>query len=255
MTKEQICRAFWQEAGELDVCGGVGHMLLSAFPLTDDDRRLFRIQSPSQFLEDKTLRIIDTDMERARQHLFEIRVGLETAGCQALVSEPFDRFYQGLLADGGVWPLEKMTKHSATVGWVADANPSDLVLRAHRHMSVLTSANWGDEKASIPVMKFDKDHEPKELNTGVYHILERKNLTTFDSFFVLSATHVIGFQASISREHDVSAAGVAWMLCRGITKITYIYVTPDKATGECKVKVPVDQEQWFDGSYHLVLTF
>ncbi|KAJ6588318.1 hypothetical protein B0H19DRAFT_203257 [Mycena capillaripes] len=106
----------------------------------------------------------------------------------------------------------------------------------------------------VPCVDFDPAQPPSVLKVGVYYRPLTRSFATFDSFYVDSPGHAIGFQASIGSTHDAKESGVEWLKDRGIDHVTYVYVSPVQDGGrEAKVMIPVDMK--FDYVYHMQIPF
>ncbi|KAF9033103.1 hypothetical protein BDP27DRAFT_1375012 [Rhodocollybia butyracea] len=70
-----------------------GHMLLSVFPLSDRDRREYLITSPSKYLYERVLSIINKDREVASLRLYSICLNWPASGTKALAGQIFERHH------------------------------------------------------------------------------------------------------------------------------------------------------------------
>ncbi|KAJ7476136.1 hypothetical protein FB451DRAFT_268202 [Mycena latifolia] len=246
MNAADIERALLSDITTLTVPDHV-HMLLSAFPVTDDDRRQYQIRSPSAAMSAKVLKRLNAS---ARLRLYRICVGVKTAGCRAWTAHLFDQHCYDFLLMGGTWPLHAIEKPAGT------RQESGSFLRADKEMSIAATGDQPQQPATVTSITFDKDRElgvGQSLLLGVYYRPTPKSIATFDGFYLDKPGHALAFQASLAQEHDVNAEGLDWFVARGITKITYIYVTPANLEGCPSLKVPVARENMFDKIYHMRL--
>ncbi|KAJ6623685.1 hypothetical protein B0H10DRAFT_777669 [Mycena sp. CBHHK59/15] len=258
---DDIERLITSTVSTLTVPGQVGHMLLSAFPLGDHDRREFQIRPPSDAMYDKVLKRISTSVDDARRRLYRICSGVDSPGCKAWVGHLFDQHYHDFLLAGGMWRLHVLQKPDGVQGqvitWTGLLQPSGSFLRAEKEMSIVDrTTNAPVRPATISRVLFDKQNEPKEgkaLSKGVYYRPTQRTFATFDSLYVLKTNHVLAFQASVAKKHDVEKTDVEWLKERKVKKITYIYVTPSNYNGCPQVQVPVALEDSFDHFYHMKL--
>ncbi|KAJ6611350.1 hypothetical protein B0H10DRAFT_2056776 [Mycena sp. CBHHK59/15] len=262
LSAEDIERVFLSDVTKLTIPDHVGHMLLSAFPVTDDDRRQFQIRSPSTAMYAKVLKRLHASDDKARLRLYRICVGVKTAGCRAWAVDLFDQHFHDFLSFGGTWPLHAIEQSAGTRtdaarrGWTGRTEESGSFLRADKEMSIVTTRDQPQQPATVSRVTFDEAKEPvvgSPLSPGVYYRPTRKNFATFDSFYIDNPGHALAFQASLAQKHDVKEEGLKWLEDRGITKITYIYVTPANFEGCPNLKVPVARENMFDNFYHMRL--
>ncbi|KAF8211468.1 hypothetical protein K438DRAFT_2011012 [Mycena galopus ATCC 62051] len=240
----------------LAVPGQEGHALLSAFPLGNHDRREFQIRSPSQAMYEKVLKRISTSRNAARHRLYTICSGVDSPGCKDL----FNQHYHDFLLAGGTWGLHVLQKpdgvQGRVVSWKGLLQPSGSYLYADRVMSIGAAKDVPVQPATISQIQFGKTDEPPEgqpLRKGVYYRPTQRTFATFDSFYVLNQNHVLVFQASVAKKHDVKKTGVEWLKDRKVKKITYIYVTPSNFIGCPQVQVPVALEDSFNHLYYMQL--
>ncbi|KAJ7503265.1 hypothetical protein B0H11DRAFT_1984751 [Mycena galericulata] len=259
LSAKDIERVFLSDVTRLNV---PDHMLLSAFPVTDDDRRQFQIRSPSTAMYAKVLKRLHASDNEARLRLYRICVGVKTAGCRAWAADLFDQHFHDFLSIGGTWPLHTIEQSAGTrMGaarrrWTGRTEESGSFLKADKEMSIVTTGDQPQQPATVSRVTFDEANEPgvgSPLSPGVYYRPTRKNFATFDSFYIDNPGHALAFQASRAQEHDVKEEGLKWLEDRGITKITYIYVTPANSEGCPNLKVPVARENMFDFFYHMRL--
>ncbi|KAJ7248170.1 hypothetical protein B0H12DRAFT_729031 [Mycena haematopus] len=243
----------------LAVPGHIEHALLSAFPLGNHDRREFEIRSPSEAMYEKVLKSISPSLDAARHRLDKIRSGVDSP-CKAGVGRRFDQQYHDFLLAGGTWGLHVLQKpdgaRGEVVSWKGLLQPSGSYLHADRVMSIGAAKDAPVRPATIPHIQFHKPDqlpEGRRLIKGVYYRPTQRTFATFDSFYVLKPNHVLAFQASVAKTHDVKETGVEWLKARKVKKITFIYVTPSDYIGCPQVQVPVALEDSCDHLYHMRL--
>ncbi|KAJ7749022.1 hypothetical protein DFH07DRAFT_961854 [Mycena maculata] len=249
----------------------VGHMLITAFPLDDEDRRKFRLTSPTPYLEEKLLRQLNDNVQIARQELYVINMGVATPGCKATAGDLLDKHHHGFIALGGKWCLREFTKVGSASSttkinlWWASEDDSEWILEANGKMSVFREAKpvrppckkraitefTGLTTVNFPsanVTHLQKDH---------YYRPSQTNFLTFDSFYMDKKGHGLTFQASEGdkKPHTVNDGGREWLEQRGIAKFTYILVSSPKMGAPPSISVPRDHEAKFDHFFHLVLEY
>ncbi|KAJ7081628.1 hypothetical protein B0H15DRAFT_854479 [Mycena belliarum] len=259
LTPAQIKKHIHSSISSLAIPNDVTHMLLSAFPLHDEDRRLLQIRSPSAAMEMILLKRLDPEMEQARRKLYRICVGVQSPGCRATAARLLDQRYHSILLNGGCWPVSSFKKSatskgkSATIGWVAMNDPSSFLLA--RNGITVVKDHIDPPFVSTPHMDLHTEQETSlHLETSVYYRPLRTTFPTFDSFYIDFPGHAIVFQTSVSKKHDMKEAGITWLRAHGIDKLTYVYVVPIN-TQTATIAVPVEHELTFDGMYLLPLPY
>ncbi|KAJ7498681.1 hypothetical protein FB451DRAFT_1384477 [Mycena latifolia] len=239
LSADDIERIFLASIVDLSVPGHVGlwHMLLSAFPLSDEDRTQWQIKSPTSAMENKVLERLYEDVDPA----------LAWTRSRAMAGDLLEKHHK-FLSLGGTWPLRVIEKP-----WVANSNDSGFALRANGTMFVILTDDreLKDTRfTTVRTLSFPNDKPPVTLRVDLYYWPEHPTLRMFDSFYVDRPDHAIVFQAS---ERKTLVAGVHWLKARGITKMTYIRVTQANVEIPPTVVVPEDLEKVFDSFYHLRL--
>lgn len=242
---------------ELEIPGNIGHALLSAFPLGDGDRRQYQIKPPTDAMCLKVLNRLSASLDTARRHLYQICSGTSTPGCKVWAGQLFDQHYHDFLLLGGMWDLHTLQKPAGVTGnitWKPDQQPSGLSLLVHKGMMIVNGTQGAPPQLQpVPHVQFEQNNEPTTLTKGVYYRPTQRSSTTFDSFYVLNARHIIAFRAPRATTLDIKKEDVEWLATRKIKKITYVYVTPYKYDGPAHVEVPVELENSFDALYHIRL--
>ncbi|KAF9069283.1 hypothetical protein BDP27DRAFT_729786 [Rhodocollybia butyracea] len=103
-----ITEAFKSTPSSLQLPDDAGHMLLSVLPLSDNDRREFIINTPTEYLRSTLLDLIDLNREVASRTLYTICLGCPTPGSRALAAQIFDRNHSPFIRMGGTWELHQM---------------------------------------------------------------------------------------------------------------------------------------------------
>ncbi|KAJ7225971.1 hypothetical protein GGX14DRAFT_642167 [Mycena pura] len=265
LEADNILRHIKSTSPSLAINDEFGHMLLSAFPLEDEDRSLFQIRSPSILMRQKLFKRIDGSDKEASGRVFRTCKGVNTPGCKAWTSDILNEDYHGYLLSGKTWSLFAMKKSPgqpdtragkpvATHGWKSETTECERFLETSIRMSIVTARSQLQQQPPTASCRvFEKEEEPVDLQPNVYYHPRRKNFATFDSFYVDKPGHALAFQASAGLTHDVGANGVEWLAARGVRKITYIYVWPTGIEGWPEIQVPVEVENDFDALYHLRL--
>ncbi|KAJ6608433.1 hypothetical protein B0H10DRAFT_2226841 [Mycena sp. CBHHK59/15] len=249
----------------------VGHMLITALPLDDEDRRKFRLTSPTAYLEGKLLNQLNTNIHMARRELYVINVGVATPGCKATAGDLLDKHHHGFIALGGKWRLREFTKvdgasnTSKTNLWRASEVDSDWVLEANGKMSIfrepLTARPRRQKRAATKFTRLTMVDFPSanvtQLEKDYYYRPSETNFPTFDSFYMDKKGHGLTFQASDGdkKPHTVNDGGREWLEKHGIKEFTYILVSGPKMGDPPSISVPRDHETKFDRFLHLVLEY
>jgi hypothetical protein len=249
----------------------VGHMLITALPLDDEDRGEFRLISPTPYLEDKLLHQLNANIQMARRELYVINVGVATPGCKATAEDLLDKHHHGFLALGGKWRLREFTEvkgassTSKTNLWSASREDSDWVLEANGKMSVfrelVTARPRRQKRTATEFTGLTTDNFPSanvtRLKKDYYYRPSETNFPTFDSFYMDKKGHGFTFQASEGDKnpHSVKDGGREWLEKCGVTKFTYILVSGPKMGDPPSISVPRDHETKFDSFFHLVLEY
>jgi hypothetical protein len=239
-------------------------MLITAFPLEDEDRRKFRLISPTPYLEEKLLRQLNYNVQMARRELYVMNVGEATPGCKATVRDLLNKHHHEFIALGGKWRLREFTKvgSASSTLWQASEDDSEWILEADGKMSVFRGAKptrtprkkravtefAGLTTVNFPVTRLKKDH---------YYLPSPTNIPMFDSFYMDETGHGFTFQASEGdqKPHTVNDGGREWLEQRGITKFTYIFVSGPKPGAPPSISVPREHAAKFDHFFHLVLEY
>ncbi|KAJ7284086.1 hypothetical protein C8J57DRAFT_1677923 [Mycena rebaudengoi] len=249
----------------------VGHMLIAALPLDDEDRTKFRLTSPTAYLEGKLLSQLNANIQMARRELYAINVGMASPGCRATAGDLLDKHHHGFIALGGKWRLRKFTKvdgassTSKTNLWRASKEESDWVLEANGKMSIfrepVTARPRRRKQATTEFTGLTTVNFPSanvtRLKKDYYYRPTETNFPTFDSFYMDKKGHGLTFQASETDKnpHSVKNGGREWLEKRGIAKFTYILVSGPKMGEPPSISVPRDHETKFDLFFHLVLEY
>lgn len=223
----------------------VGHMLITALPLEDEDRRgEFRLISPTDYLERKLLMQINTNLQMTRRELYVINVGVATAGCKVTAGDLLDKHHHEFIALGGKWRLREFAKASGarstsrTNLWRASDTESEWVLLANSKMSVFHEPRSArprrqqqvtTEFTALTTVKFPSANVAR-LVKDYYYRPSETNFPTSDSFYMDKAGHGLTFQASEGdkKPHTVKSGGREWLEERGIKTFTYILVSGPK---------------------------
>ncbi|KAF8215957.1 hypothetical protein K438DRAFT_618830 [Mycena galopus ATCC 62051] len=249
----------------------IGHMLITALPLNDEDRTKFRSTSPTAYLEAKLLRQFNANIQMARRELYVINVGMAAPGCKATARDLLDKHHHAFIALGGRWRLREFRKvdgassTSKTNLWRASEEESDWVLQANRKMSVFCepvaarSQCWKravTEFRGLTTVTFPSASVTRFAKDCYYRPTETK-FPTFDSFYMDKPGHGITFQASEADKnpHTVKDGGREYLEDRGVTKFTYILVSGPKMGGPPSISVPREHQLKFDSFFHLVLEY
>ncbi|KAF9050844.1 hypothetical protein BDZ89DRAFT_1108032 [Hymenopellis radicata] len=198
-------------------------LLLSFFPLYDQDRTVWKFESPSPHLQQRLLSRIDNNYERAQKQWFLFNLGAASLGPRAVAAGMFNDFYHRDITCGGSWTLRRMERtpsaRQARRSW-RTVEEAPKVLVADKEIRIADCKPWSILVSSVPEQTFLEWPVHKPLFVGIYYHPTQRKFATFDSFFVDGIGHAITFQASISRWHDVSPSGKAWLEERGIRKVT-----------------------------------
>jgi len=196
-----------------------GYMLLSVFPLTDADRREFRIAPPSRAVY--------------------LKLKVATPGANSLAHEMLAQHFHALLIAGGRWNLQRLHGKKTAVACtysVQEGEACCLALKADGKIEIVEMLSSNVElppQQLTAVQRRDwacaKD-EPAvgtALEEGVYFHPERREFPGADAFYILEPRHALLFQTSVKASpHGFTLDAVRWFAARGIHKFTYIYVTP-----------------------------
>ncbi|KAF8215965.1 hypothetical protein K438DRAFT_619165 [Mycena galopus ATCC 62051] len=270
LDTKRIHRAMTHTSPTVAVDDRVGHMLITALPLDDEDRTKFRLTSPTAYLEDKLLRQINANLQMARRQLYVINVGVATPGCKATAGDLLDKHHHGFIALGGKWRLRKFSKvdgassTSKTNLWRASEEDSDWVLQADAKMSVFRETIAARRRGKPAATKFTgltmvnfPSKNITRLEKDQYYRPSEANFPTFDSFYMDKPGHGITFQASEADKnpHTVKDGGREYLEERGVNKFTYILVSGPKMGGPPSISVPREHQPKFDYFFHLVLEY
>ncbi|KAJ7227433.1 hypothetical protein GGX14DRAFT_555986 [Mycena pura] len=264
LNRANIIKALYSEPANLPAFDDdVSHILFSAYPLTDTDRRQFRIAPSSAWALQEIFARLNDHVDLARKELFEICIGVSSPGPRSIAADLFDRHYHNRIIAGGVWALRPMippppTKRPVKNRGFKTAGPPDHILCAHRSIIIQSNAQSPPPPPSppvpVPCVDFDPAQPPSVFQVGVYYRPLTRCFATFDSFYVDRLGHAIGFQASIGSKHDAKESGLEWLKDQGIDHVTYVYVSPVQDEGrEAKIMIPVNIK--FDYVYHMQIPF
>ncbi|KAJ3996760.1 hypothetical protein F5050DRAFT_51780 [Lentinula boryana] len=65
-----------------------------------------------------------------------------------------------------------------------------------------------------------------QLEEIIYYIPRTQNFPAFDSMWAKTKEHVVLIQATVSRRHSVSEAGLWWLLDLGVKTVEYMFLSP-----------------------------
>ncbi|KAJ7272610.1 hypothetical protein B0H12DRAFT_588297 [Mycena haematopus] len=251
----------------IEIPDDIGHVLLSAFPLGEDqDRRFFQIRPPCESMYRRVLKAVDDVEADARLSLYRTCERVDTPGCQMWAAYLYDSFFQDYLVKGGSRPLRifKKTLLNAKEGagtheWIADENECGKYFKVDDGMDVVSSTDLLWLPAAAQHLVMNKEQEPvtgETLQPKVYYRPTRRNFPTFDDFYVFchEQEHALCMQTSLEVRHTANKQGLQWLRDRGIKKVTYIYITPGRVNAPI-VTVPVEFEDMLINVYHMVLDF
>ncbi|KAJ6588321.1 hypothetical protein B0H19DRAFT_203275 [Mycena capillaripes] len=145
LTRADITHALYSEPASLVINDNVSHTLFSAFPLTDADRRQFRIAPASTWALQEILARLNDHVDFARKELFDICIGVSSPGPRSMAADLFDRHYHDRISAGGVWALRPMIPPPPTKRLVKNrgfkaAGPPDHLLCAHQSIIIQSIA-------------------------------------------------------------------------------------------------------------------
>ncbi|KAJ7272618.1 hypothetical protein B0H12DRAFT_589057 [Mycena haematopus] len=211
----------------------------------------------------RVLKAVDDVEEDARLTLYRTCEKVDTPSCQMWAAYLYDTFFQDYLVQGGRQPLRLFNKiPNAKEGarmheWTADENECGKYLKVDHGMVVVPSTELLWLPAAARHLVTNKEQEPatgEMLQTRVYYRPTRRNFPTFDGFYVCchKQEHALRMQTSLAVTYTVRKQGLQWLRDRGIKKVTYIYVTPDRVKAPT-VTVPVEFEDMLMNVYHMVL--
>ncbi|KIK65015.1 hypothetical protein GYMLUDRAFT_382066 [Collybiopsis luxurians FD-317 M1] len=243
----------------------IAHRLLTVFPISDENRKQFRINPPTDHTMQKVLRRFHWDHGIAASRLYRWLAPVSRPGPKALAEDLYATYCHGLLAKGGgSWslfdekPLPAEEEEQVTGRWFTVS--CKLLIAHNRSIKIVHSPmprlslpmgilRRSTSNQKIETHIFDSDLAPSEIRVGVYYQPRTRNFPTFDSFFVGEPHHAIVFRATIWDSPTVKECDVNWLKERNIINITYIYVSPS-ATSQAMVC-----SDSFDAIYHLHLDF
>ncbi|KAF9025779.1 hypothetical protein BDZ89DRAFT_1161569 [Hymenopellis radicata] len=239
------------------------HLLLSYFPVDDRKRTVWTLDSPSPPLLKRLLSRINSNYKEAQKAWFLFNLGSSSPGCRAVAAHMFDGFYHQHLTSGGSWALRRMVAdedriprpNQANRGWKT-VEETEKILVANKVISI-EDHHLASSPVTVPEFSFDEWSVHVPLLLGVYHHPTQRTFSTFDSFYVDKIGHAVTFQASISKGHGASPSGKAWLEARGISRVTYVYVTP--RSGQDSVSLPLEVDSnvtgFYDSIYHMHLDY
>jgi hypothetical protein len=217
----------------------IAHMFVSVFPLTDADRRQFRIGPPSGDIYLKLKKRLKITQEGARREFFESCLQADTPGSRSFAGEMLGQHFHDLITPGGMWNLRRFNKgaqgNSKAVmrTYTVENSISNVSLKVHKTVEIVTSDTQAPSVfTSVPIQTWgnqvqDEPSVGATLGAGVYYHPKRGNFPGADSFYILEPGHALVFQALVKASpHGFTAEAVDWFEARGVTKFTYIYVSP-----------------------------
>ncbi|KAJ7644017.1 hypothetical protein FB45DRAFT_896682 [Roridomyces roridus] len=240
----------------------IGDMLVSVFPIIDEDRSLFCISAPSRAMHEI---LCPSDCKETSRSFFDTCVRTNTPDRHSLAGELVDQhFHALLLKGGGICPLNRLEKGppragARNIGWKGNTAVSGECLRTVD----------GLQTGPISTVHFVEELESgMSMQVGFYHSPVYRACPAFDSFFCGKPDHAIVFQASVAARrtlntqgcfsvgrhrliHPSFLQGLEWLKAKGISRITYICITAQGMVPT--VGIPVEWEHMFDGLYFLPL--
>jgi hypothetical protein len=195
----------------------IRHQFMSVFPWNDEDRSQYEIRAPTERVLEIIVEAIHTKFNLNRVDLFNKLAAGDGIEDATLASYFYDLNYHDFLCQDVVFncflfhpPQRARTSGQAKRYWTSKSNPAECY--------------------PFPMKKcyafvFDAN-SPPELIPGCYYRPSGRTFPTFDSMLVVTATHVIIFQASVSGLHGVSLKGLEWLAAQGFVTVEYVYVSP-----------------------------
>ncbi|KAJ7714195.1 hypothetical protein B0H16DRAFT_1619125 [Mycena metata] len=247
------------------ISDALGHMLITVLPVTDDDRTLFALRSPTPYLEDILLSRLQKNLQMARRELYIISVAV---GAKATAADLLDRHHHAFISLGGNWKLRPLKKGqgasevSTANTWRAEDNPTHWLdvsdgRMAVKSLSVLPSTFSSVATKHLTMVTLTPE-EILTLQPTHFYRPTRANVPTFDSIYCLTPTHCIVFQAAKgnSPAHSVEPAGREWLQGKGIRTATYILVSQAKCEGfKAELNVPTKENQFYERFFHMILEY
>ncbi|KAJ7245127.1 hypothetical protein B0H12DRAFT_1127913 [Mycena haematopus] len=267
LDRKTIHRAMWHISPTPALDETVGHMLITALPISNADRRNFRLSSPTAYLEGKLLaRLNGAHIHLARRELYVLTAGVPLPGCKATARHLLDRHHHEFIALGGQWRLRQFAKVPApsrsiskTYMWRA-TDEAGWVLEANGKMSVFREAvaRCATEFEGLTAVDFAPASGVTQcqLKTDCYYRPSPSG--AIDSFYMDRTGHGFTFQVQSegdsSKPHTVRDGGQEWLEGRGVSTFTYVLVSGPEM-GVPTILVPRAEEAKFDYFFWLVLEY
>ncbi len=240
------------------------HLILSFFPIASRKRTVWKVDSPSKPLLDRLFSHIAKDYAEGQKMWFHFNLGSRSPGPRALAAYMFDGIYHQHVTNGGSWTLRRMVANEnrtpsikqTTRSW-RTAEEAPKVLVACQKIIIEDDHQPNISMVSVPQREFLDWSVDEPFSVGVYYHPQRRTFATFDSFFVDKVGHAIAFQASVASWHNVSPSGKVWLEERGISRVTYVYVSPTPGPASVSLPLEVNSELdgFYDGIYHMDLNY
>jgi hypothetical protein len=257
----------------------VGHLLISALPLTDRDRAEFQLRPLTPYLELKLLNRLNTNWDLAWRQLYAINASSQMPGCRVTARDLLGRYHHVFIGLGGQWRLRQFSRMDGDGSevstskrnniWRASDEDSDWVLDAHDTVSIFRKPATSrlvrpsqslrpEEFVRLTTVTFPLANNPTLEENWLFRPLE-----TDVSVYVDGEAHGVLFQVPAQSEgkqpHVMDDRGGfrAWFEERGVTKFTYVLVSAPNAEDAHapEIEVPRDHEAKFDAFFQLVLEY
>ncbi|KAJ3998586.1 hypothetical protein F5050DRAFT_1202295 [Lentinula boryana] len=194
------------------------HNILSIFPNDDDDRTKFDVKCPTTYILDIVFAALSNSSTMAILDLFNGFVGSRHSGENAFAGYYYGNHFH-----------ESLVRRSCSCYLMGPPHRQRTSNQAKRHWSTIDTQVY-----TFSILRRGEDRVPTlyytrrlaVLKEHTYYIPTSKVFPTFDSFYVKTSTHVVVFQSSVAKEHEVSEQGFRWLAQRGIRTVEYAYVSP-----------------------------
>ncbi|KIK62499.1 hypothetical protein GYMLUDRAFT_84424 [Collybiopsis luxurians FD-317 M1] len=204
-------------AAEPMVGESIRHQFMSVFPWNNEDRSQYEIRPPTEMVLDIIVEAIRSKFKVNRVNLFNYLAAGDGIEDATLASYFYDLNYHDFLCRDVVLNcfMFHPSKRARIPGrakryWVSKSTPAECY-------------PFSMKKCYVYVFEAKN---PPEFKLGHYYRPSSRIFLTFDSMLVVTATHVIIFQSSMSCLHGVSLKGLEWLAAQGFTTIECVYVSP-----------------------------
>ncbi|KZO90946.1 hypothetical protein CALVIDRAFT_370819 [Calocera viscosa TUFC12733] len=239
----------------------VSHSIIYIRPKKNRSEYQFAIPSRHirEQLSERCLNLfkMETDVEFQRFCSLPKTRPIGGAMLERYVQDAFDRAQMRMIQ-----PLEQCSmKNRSMVGYRVSgkprSSPNFLSIGLHGSKSAFRIVSTDEQPANVSVPRQIFNRRMSTMEAGMFYVPEADNQPTYDAVLTsMEETtggepimHALLIQVTLAQTHDVKEEGIAWLQARGVSKFTYVVVTPHDTFTKISLSESVDK--LIPDKYHL----